>query len=283
MIVRSGTFTIHNFKTLDPTWFFDPSTPKWYCTLLGPPVPTDYVAIAAGSALLDTTTEGINLNWNPSPSGFTPTTNCRVNIALGGFGGGGGPSVGTAEYSSVSFTLGDPNPDANKFADNPAYGALFSFLRIRITAHGSTDSPFELTNASGLQSNVTVTGNYDIVYYWWTIPAVSPCGDRQTPHYKFLPAGEDPGAPWVRLDPANPNAAPAPVVLAVTPNHGAVAGGTAVTITGSGFGNGGTVAFAGVAATSVVVVSQAEITCVAPAHAAGSTTVVVTNPDRATS
>jgi large repetitive protein len=60
------------------------------------------------------------------------------------------------------------------------------------------------------------------------------------------------------------------------PDTGPVAGGTAVTISGTNFITGATVSFGGTAATSVVVVSSTEITCVTPAHAAGSVTVSVT-------
>ena len=60
------------------------------------------------------------------------------------------------------------------------------------------------------------------------------------------------------------------------PDTGPVTGGTAVTISGTNFITGATVSFGGTAATSVVVVSSTVITCVTPAHAAGSVTVSVT-------
>lgn len=72
-------------------------------------------------------------------------------------------------------------------------------------------------------------------------------------------------------------AAAAPTVTSVAPATGA--GGTAVTITGTGFVSGATVAFDGIPATSVVFVSGTSLTCVAPAHAAGAVNVVVRNPD----
>jgi hypothetical protein len=83
-----------------------------------------------------------------------------------------------------------------------------------------------------------------------------------------------------------------PTVTAVGPNNGTAAGGTAVTVTGTGFQSGiqqdasqGTVVqgggttgvtFGGAAATNVQVVSDTEITCTTPAHAAGAVAVVVT-------
>lgn len=72
-----------------------------------------------------------------------------------------------------------------------------------------------------------------------------------------------------------------PSVSSVTPDAGAQAGATAVTITGSGLGDGTpTVRFGTVRATEVTVVSGSEITALAPASSGGATTVdvTVTNP-----
>lgn len=68
----------------------------------------------------------------------------------------------------------------------------------------------------------------------------------------------------------------------VSPNSGSVFGGTAVTITGFGFDLSTGVTFGGVAATSVVIVSNTEITCVAPSHASGAVDVTVGNVDTLT-
>ena len=77
-------------------------------------------------------------------------------------------------------------------------------------------------------------------------------------------------------------AAPAPTVTSVAPSSGTTGGGTAVTITGTGFVSGATVTFGGVAATGVSVVSATSIAATTPAHAAGAVVVVVTNPDSQT-
>ncbi|HYH47075.1 MAG TPA: M12 family metallo-peptidase, partial [Thermoanaerobaculia bacterium] len=71
---------------------------------------------------------------------------------------------------------------------------------------------------------------------------------------------------------------PAPVVSAVSPKSGTTAGGTAVTITGTGFQAGATVTFGGSAASSVVVVNSTRITAVTPARSTGKVAVAVTNP-----
>ena len=72
---------------------------------------------------------------------------------------------------------------------------------------------------------------------------------------------------------------PAPTVSAITPNSGTTGGGTAVTITGTGFLAGATVNLGGTAATGVTVVNSTSITATTAVHAAGAVSVVVTNTD----
>jgi hypothetical protein len=72
---------------------------------------------------------------------------------------------------------------------------------------------------------------------------------------------------------------PAPTVTGISPASGPIAGGTAVTITGTGFLSGATVKLGGTSATNVTVVSATSITATAPAHAAGAVSVVITNTD----
>jgi hypothetical protein len=82
---------------------------------------------------------------------------------------------------------------------------------------------------------------------------------------------------WVRKDQWGSLAA-APTVERITPMSGTAAGGTPVQLIGEGLTGSTGVTFAGSAATSFVVASDALITCVTPAHAAGGVTVVVLNP-----
>jgi hypothetical protein len=67
----------------------------------------------------------------------------------------------------------------------------------------------------------------------------------------------------------------APTVTAVSPNVGPLAGGTRVTITGTGFLGASAVKFGSANATSVKVNSAASITATSPAGAAGTTDVTV--------
>jgi hypothetical protein len=71
----------------------------------------------------------------------------------------------------------------------------------------------------------------------------------------------------------------APVVSSVAPTSGPPAGGTSVTITGTGFTGATSVRFAGAAATNLVVVSDTSITCKTPPAAEDEVAIIsVTTP-----
>jgi len=72
---------------------------------------------------------------------------------------------------------------------------------------------------------------------------------------------------------------PAPSVTSISPNSGNVAGGTAVTINGSGFQPAASITLGGTAVTNVNVVNATTITATTSPHAAGLVNVVVTNFD----
>jgi len=108
------------------------------------------------------------------------------------------------------------------------------------------------------------------------------------PNSKIAPAGyymlfliNNKGVPsvasFVLLSSSGSN--PAPTVTSISPNTGTTAGGTPVTITGTGFQSGATVTVGGTAATGVTVVSSKSITATTPAHGAGAVDIVVTNTD----
>ncbi|MDR3397961.1 MAG: IPT/TIG domain-containing protein [Pandoraea sp.] len=71
----------------------------------------------------------------------------------------------------------------------------------------------------------------------------------------------------------------APTVTNVAPNTGLTMGGTAVTLTGTGFTGATSVKFGAVAATGVNVVSATQITATSPTGAAGVVNITVTTPN----
>ncbi|HUK89118.1 MAG TPA: IPT/TIG domain-containing protein, partial [Blastocatellia bacterium] len=75
------------------------------------------------------------------------------------------------------------------------------------------------------------------------------------------------------------NTAPAPTVTSISPASGPTSGETAITITGSGFQFGATVAIGGAPATNMIVYNSTTITCYTPPGSSGAASVVVTNYD----
>ena len=73
----------------------------------------------------------------------------------------------------------------------------------------------------------------------------------------------------------------APIVNSVSPNSGPVAGGTTVTILGSGFESGAIVKFGAILAASATFISPTQIQAVTPAETASTVSVSVQNPDPA--
>jgi hypothetical protein len=130
----------------------------------------------------------------------------------------------------------------------------------------------------GLQISGTATW----LAWWWRLPERDACGNRNPKAptiYTRTDPSEETGYGWEKYDPNDQTAHPTPVVESVEPNHGDIAGGTTVTIKGSGFGTEATVTFDGVPGTDVDVVDETTITVVSPSHLAGSVAVVVTNFD----
>ena len=72
---------------------------------------------------------------------------------------------------------------------------------------------------------------------------------------------------------------PPPSITSLAPVSGPAAGGTVITISGTGFIQGASVKLGGINATGVAVNSSTSISATTPAHAAGAINVVVTNPD----
>jgi large repetitive protein len=80
------------------------------------------------------------------------------------------------------------------------------------------------------------------------------------------------------VPPVIPPVTPAPTVTSLTPATGPAAGGTVVTITGTGFTGATSAQFGSNPGTALTVVSDTEITVTSPAGAVGAVPVTVTTP-----
>lgn len=89
-----------------------------------------------------------------------------------------------------------------------------------------------------------------------------------------------PSAEFATLDNAYTYNTSGPTGMA--PDHGPMAGGTLVTITGNSFEPGMSITFDGIEATSITYVNSTQYTCITPEHAAGDVTVLMTGGSHGT-
>ena len=170
-------------------------------------------------------------------------------------------TASTAGFDTVSVTAAAPTVSAV----SPPSGTSAGGTAVTITGTG-------FTGATRVAFG-TVAASYTVVSST-QITAVSPAepaGLRNV--FVTTPGGTSAAvmADWFYVAP------PPPTVSAVSPPSGTSAGGTAVTITGTGFTGATRVAFGTVAA-SYTVVSSTQITAVSPAEPAGLRNVFVTTP-----
>ena len=176
-----------------------------------------------------------------------------------------GPNGTSATTAADQFTYIADNVAPTVSGLSPAGGTTLGGTTVTLTGSGFTGTTgvqFGGTGGTGVSvvNDTTVTvitpahaaGQVDVT-------VTNPQGTStavNADHYTF----------------ATPSAVPA--VVSISPARGPVAGGTAVTITGSGLTGTSAVSFGGVAATGVTVVSDSSVTATAPA-APGGTPVTV--------
>jgi hypothetical protein len=198
---------------------------------------------------------------------FSVTSPTQIQAVSPAHAAGAAPvTVSTPAGTSapVTYTYLEPVADPpTVVAVVPPVGSVAGGHEVTIVGSGFTDAT-SVTFDGLVVTDVVVDGDNQIVA---TTPAhaAGPVDVVVT-----TPAGPGTGASAFTY-------LPAPAVLTVTPPLGVAAGGTAVTVTGTGFTADAQVLFGGVAATDVVVVSASEITAVTPAHAAGIVDVTVSN------
>jgi hypothetical protein len=157
-------------------------------------------------------------------------------------------------------------------------------VRPRISSISPTSGPTAggtsvAINGSGFQAGATATigGKSAVIVSVApsSINAVTPAHTAGTVSVVVTNPGGLKG--WLLRGYTYVNLGQPPQISSVSPTSGPTAGGTSVTITGSGFQAGAAVTIGGTSAT-VVSVAPSSITIVTPAHAAGMVNVVVTNP-----
>jgi acyl-homoserine-lactone acylase len=134
----------------------------------------------------------------------------------------------------------------------------------------------DLTGASDVKFGASSAASYT-VNSPTSITATSPAGSGTVDVTVITPGGTSAtsAADQFSYVPAGP----APKVKKVSPKAGPAAGGTSVTITGTGFTGATSVDFGSTSAASVTVNSATSITAVSPASSSGSVHVTVTTPN----
>jgi hypothetical protein len=176
---------------------------------------------------------------------------------------------GGSATATGAFTYEAPMVAPSVTGVSPATGPEAGGTSVTITGTdlgGATAVTFGGTPATSVTSNTPTQ-----------IVAVSPAGTG-TVDVVVTTAGGTSATAGTDNDFTYVAAPPAPVVSAVSPTSGTTAGGTTVTITGTGLAGATAVTFGGTAATSFTVDNSTQITATSPAHAAGAVDVTVETP-----
>lgn len=177
-------------------------------------------------------------------------------------GCGGQAAYDTAVQRTTTSTGGDAGS-----LDVPANGAAILAVK-RVSTTAPTFS--EATNPFTVDTNVS-SGTNSRLYagYRETVSAITLT--------TAWTSGSGSGTSRVTLG-VSYGAVPPAVLTSLSPTTGSESGGTAVTLTGTGFSDATGVEFDGVPATSVVVVNATTITCVTPPGTVGLADVTVLSP-----
>ena len=174
-----------------------------------------------------------------------------------------GTATGTYTYTAVTAT----NAPAPAFTSiSPASGTFAGGTAVTITGTGFTGAT-AVTIGGNAATSLTVVSDTSITV---TTPAHASAGTADV--IIVTPGGSVTGSG------AFTYTAPAPAFTSISPVSGTTAGGTAVTITGTGFTGATAVTIGGTAATSLTIVSDTSITATTPAGTAGSASIVITAP-----
>ncbi len=186
------------------------------------------------------------------------------------------PAQAAATHNIYVTTPGGTNPAVA--ADDFTYAPVPAITSISPTKGPVAGGTTVTINGSGFTGATkvvfgTVAATSFTVVSSTKITAVSPAQAAATHNiYVTTPGGTNPA---VAADDFT-YYVPVPAITSISPTSGPVAGGTTVTINGSGFTGATVVVFGTVGATSFTVVSDTKITAVSPAEAAGEHNIQVT-------
>ncbi|MEU8569589.1 IPT/TIG domain-containing protein [Streptomyces pathocidini] len=272
--------------------------------------PTQITATApAGTGSVNVTVTGPGGTSNAVPYTYVAApTITSISPASGPTSGGNTVTItGTGFGGATAVTFG-PNP-ATSFTVVSAtqitavVPAGTGTVNVTVTGPGGTSNAVPYTyvaaptitslspNAGPLAggNTVTITGtNFTpgATVQFGANPATSVTFVSSTQLDVVVPATGAPGSVPVSVTTAGGTSAPGvfyfyvagPVVSSISPDEGPIAGGTVVTITGTGFSGATAVTFDGIPAVSFTVDSATQITAVTPGHTAGAASVIVTGP-----
>ncbi|MBK8207357.1 MAG: IPT/TIG domain-containing protein [Planctomycetes bacterium] len=271
---------------------------------------TNIVVSRAGG----TTSQGVgnaDMPWISLDGGLVTWVTTATNVVSGATDTNGGQDVflfqvATGANHLVSRTAASPSTAANGASTRPGLsgdGAVLWFMSLG-TDFGFTDtnaandlfgtpmgavvdsvSPTTGSTAGGLTLTVTGVGLSGVTAARLGGAAVTALNVTSDTSLTFTAPAHAAGVVDLELDTAFTTVtagsaftyvAP-PVLTGANPSTGLTTGGTAVTLTGTGFTGATSVTFGGTSATFTVV-SDTTIDCTTPAHAAGAVSVIVTNP-----
>jgi hypothetical protein len=233
----------------------------------------------------------VSPNQGPTAGGTTITLTGTAFVA-----GSTTVTVGGAACTGLTVTS-----DSSATCVTPAGAA--GTVNVTLTTPGGTSGPVFFTYDNepkisavkpgqgplGGGTTITLTGASFIVGATTVTVGGNPCGSVVVSGDKSLTCVTPPGTVGVKdvlATTAGGTSAPGyftyddvPTVTGVSPTAGPSAGGTTITVTGSGFvPNVTTVTVGGNACASVLVASAASLTCVTPPGSSGPAAVVVTTP-----
>jgi hypothetical protein len=242
--------------------------------------------------------------WNDSTAAVSAVTDSKGNI----YARAVGPTVQSGYASqSIYYAKNIASAAAGTNTVTVTFASAATSADIRVLEYSGADpsNPVDVTaaamsnSATSSSGSVTTTNATDLLFGANLVQTITtgPCSGF-TKRLLTTPDGDiaedqmvtaagsytatapvSPSGPWIMQMVAFRTASGGilpPTVSSISPNSGPTAGGTAVTITGTNFGAGATVAFGGTAATKVVVVNSTTITATTPAGSAGAVTVTVT-------